>query len=392
MDQLRLYLGIALVCIISVFADPRPVHANDAFDRAYELLLAGQSDDLNRATYELQRAHEADDLRATFMIGTLLNFGHGYERDEGLALQWFEYAADRGMVAAALAASNILFNPETDENLQDFSKSTKYAKQAAAAGSADAMLHLANLLWYGYGLTQDRQEAMRLLHASVELGNSNADTWLGRMYRNDEVAVDTQSIVRDLTPLAEAGNSAAQAKIAPFVYSGWNMPRDTATGEALLLSAAQAGEPSAQFTLCRLAARDKRQKEAFNWCYEAAKQDHVDAMLRLADFYIKGFGTQRDLSTALHLSWSAAFLGSRKALQYVDITYRQIAVDRQNREDAARRAKRNELIMGFIGYILTTPPPDNSVYESQQWKRYQENQRQLQRRVDELSAIGWVGL
>ncbi|MBV7378513.1 tetratricopeptide repeat protein [Maritimibacter dapengensis] len=385
--------AMCLILAACSIAIANPAKSESAFDRGYALLLKGTPDDVARATHELVAASNEGDLRATFIIGTLLQYGVAYERNEAAALKYYLHAADRGLPAAALAASDLFYFPKQNKSLTDNERAFHYAKQAAAAGSSDAMTHLANLYWRGTGVEESQSEAVRLLHTAMELGHADAGTWLGRLYREGTISTDGfDQIVRKITPLAESGDPAAQVSLARIVHSGWNGEPNREVGENLFRRAADAGNSQGQFTMCRFARRDGQASAAYKWCSLAAQQDHVGAMNLLSFAHLKGDAAPRDTSAALHLAWSAAIMGSREGQRLVKRVYDEIAKQKVLAAEAARREKNREAILRFIGWALTPPPPEKDPYLSRQWDQFQQDQQRLQRQVNELSAIAWSGL
>ena len=144
--------------------------------------------------------------------------------------------------------------------------------------------------------------------------------------------------------------------------------------------------------MCRFARRDGQASAAYKWCSLAAQQDHVGAMNLLSFAHLKGDAAPRDTSAALHLAWSAAIMGSREGQRLVKRAYDEIAKQKVLAAEAARREKNREAILRFIGWALTTPPPEKDPYLSRQWDQFQQDQQRLQRQVNELSAIAWSGL
>lgn len=102
-----------------------------------------------------------------------------------------------------------------------------------------------------------------------------------------------------LLPLAEAGNSTAQSKIAHMYYWGEGRPKDDKEHFEWSLRSAQAGNPIGQFDVAtdyyagRGVAKDE--KTGFKWTFAAAAGGDNYAQLALAIRHLNGFGARLDL-------------------------------------------------------------------------------------------------
>lgn len=113
---------------------------------------------------------------------------------------------------------------------------------------------------------------------------------------------DYQTAMRELLPLAEAGDERAQIVVAEFFFNGRGTPSDARQAAQWYLRAAQQGNAVAAAMLGMLyesgngVAQDPR--EAFSWYLKAARAGAVPAQNFLAGLYERGEGTERSLSEA----------------------------------------------------------------------------------------------
>lgn len=113
---------------------------------------------------------------------------------------------------------------------------------------------------------------------------------------------DYQTAMRELLPLAEAGDERAQIVVAEFFLNGRGIPSDAHQAAQWYLRAAQQGNAVAAAMMGMLyelgngVAKDPR--EAFSWYLKAARAGAVPAQNFLASLYERGEGTERSLSEA----------------------------------------------------------------------------------------------
>ncbi|MFS2070984.1 tetratricopeptide repeat protein [Pseudomonas sp. CT11-2] len=123
-------------------------------------------------------------LDAQALLGQILLDGRGIERDQPLALRWFEIAAQRGH----LMARNML--GRCHEHgwgcTADGSIAAGHYRVAAEAGLDWAMYNYANLLATGRGVAENQSQALNLYRRAAELGHAKSMNLLGRYLEEGE--------------------------------------------------------------------------------------------------------------------------------------------------------------------------------------------------------------
>lgn len=121
---------------------------------------------------------------------------------------------------------------------------------------------------------------------------------------------DFATALRELPPLAEQGNAAAQASLAALYALGRGVPVDIATALRWYRLAAGQGHTAAQYNLGQLlrsrqsgALRDPA--EAMTWYRRAADQGHIEAHYKLGLMHANGAAGTQDFILA-HLHWTLA--------------------------------------------------------------------------------------
>lgn len=117
-------------------------------------------------------------LDAQALLGQILLDGRGIERDQPLALRWFEIAARRGH----LMARNMI--GRCHEHgwgcIANATSAAGHYRLAAEAGLDWAIYNYANLLATGRGVVEDQAQALNLYRRAAELGHAKSMNLLGR--------------------------------------------------------------------------------------------------------------------------------------------------------------------------------------------------------------------
>jgi SEL1 protein len=96
-------------------------------------------------------------------------------------LQWYQYSADQGNVAAQAMVGQVL-NAGTHGISRDHSAAAHYLHRAGGAGDAEAMANLGSMYAAGMGVEQDYAQALSWLQKAVERHDKLGLYCLGYMY------------------------------------------------------------------------------------------------------------------------------------------------------------------------------------------------------------------
>jgi localization factor PodJL len=116
----------------------------------------------------LRDAAKAGDPKAMFVVATHYAEGDGVSQDMKKAAQWYEKAADRGLVPAEYRIGN--FYEKGTGVTRDIAKAEDWYEKAAGQGNAGAMHNLAVLYAMGADGKTDNAAAARWFTAAAELG------------------------------------------------------------------------------------------------------------------------------------------------------------------------------------------------------------------------------
>lgn len=132
----------------------------------------------NKAAQAIVAAAGQNLVDAQALLGQILLDGQGIERDQALALRWFQIAARNGHVMAR----NML--GRCHEHgwgcPADLTKAAEHYRLAAEAGLDWGLYNLANLLATGRGVVENQQHAMGCYAQAAHMGHAKSMNLLGR--------------------------------------------------------------------------------------------------------------------------------------------------------------------------------------------------------------------
>ena len=141
-----------------------------------------------------------------------------------------------------------------------------------------------------------KMKVMLILSLLVAATFARADTLDDAFAAYD--AKDWATAVKILTPLAEQGNSVAQANLAYLIYEGKGAKADDAAAAKWYRLAADQGDAYAQYSLGVMYENGKGVpqdlREAVKWWQLSAKQGYAEAQYNLGAMYYNGRGIAKD--------------------------------------------------------------------------------------------------
>lgn len=166
-----------------------------------------------RAAQAILIAAKAGVVDAQALLGQILLEGRGIERDEALALRWFQIAAQGGHLMARNMTGRCLehgWGCAADE-----AAAARNYRLAAEAGLDWAQYNYANLLATGRGIAQDQQLALSLYRQAAEQGHAKSMNLLGRYLEDGQCCPrDLDAAVGWYRRSAEAGDFRGQFSYA----------------------------------------------------------------------------------------------------------------------------------------------------------------------------------
>jgi TPR repeat protein len=191
-------------------------------------------------------------------------------------------------------------------------------RAGAARGDAEAQYHLGSDYYYGHGVKQDYQEAVRWYRKSAMQGSAKARYSLAYCYAHGSgVTRDVDEAIRYLKQAADQGNPQALCQLATMYSEGRDLPWNRTEAFRLYRAAADRGDASGEYGLAYLyshgAAEERDYAEAARWALKAAAKRDVQAESYLGGAYRWGLGVARDSAEATRWYGKAADQGDRAA-------------------------------------------------------------------------------
>lgn len=253
----------------------------------------GAEKDEARAVALLAAAAEQGDAVSLRNLGLLRLEGcAALERDPAEGERLLRRAAEAGDWQACIRAAENCRDPAL--GVPDFDAARNWFRKAAERietmapdeRDAFALFALGQLRFFGEGVAPDRERGLALVERAAELGEPQAQSFLGEVYR-----------------------------------LGKGRPRDLARAFEWHLKAAQAGFAQSQYLVAANywhgdgVAPDP--EESYAWALKAAEQGHAQAAYNVARCLLDGSGTAPDHDAGMEWMRKAADLGSNDAENFL---------------------------------------------------------------------------
>ena len=161
-------------------------------------------------------------------------------------------------------------------------------RRAIEQNDAESQNNLGNVYWFGEGVSEDTEKAVKWYRKAAEQGYAEAQYNLGYCYENGiGIRKDETEAVKWYRKAAEQGYAGAQNNLGYCYENGLGIRRDDAEAVKWYRKAAEQGRVSAQYNLGNAyeygkgVSKDKA--EAVKWYRIAAKQGDEDARIRLKE-------------------------------------------------------------------------------------------------------------
>ena len=192
---------------------------------------------------------ESHEDKLQYRLGWMLHTGTGTEKDDVLAVEYWEHATRLGNVHAQYALGKLWLETGTGDPKQ----AVEWLEKAAKAGNGAAQYALAKIYRDGEHVPQDIEKAVKLFTLSAEQENEYAAYQLGKLYLSGEyLQKDVAEGIRFMETAAEKGNQYAQYALGKLYLCGDDVPRDKEKAVFYLQASAAQGNIYAQFFLDHL--------------------------------------------------------------------------------------------------------------------------------------------
>jgi TPR repeat protein len=219
-------------------------------------------------------------------------------RFEDAPLAVVRVEAEGGDAAAQFELANRLFFGQ--DVAEDRAAAVPWYRKAAEQGHTGAA-HAMGLLYHGgRGVTRDEAEATKWWKRGAELGDASSQYWLGSNYEHGMggLPLDVTQAERWYRKSAEQGNPQAQVSLGDLYAQGEGVQQSDKEAVAWYRKAADQREATGLEALGAMYATGrgvvKDEKKAFDLYSEAADQGFDVSMVSLGNAYARGQGTPKN--------------------------------------------------------------------------------------------------
>lgn len=195
------------------YEDGRGAYVRGDYTHAHELLLP---------------LAEEGNAGAQTILGIMYDYGHGVEKDEVKALDWYLRAAVQGDPAVQYKVGDRFFQGIGTE--QNYREALEWWDLAASGGYSDAQFNLGLMYYRGLVTPPDFVKAADLFKAAALQENSYAQYSLAVMYSFGEgVNKSYAEALKWLEKSAAQGLAQAQFNLGVFYENGYGVENNAAT-------------------------------------------------------------------------------------------------------------------------------------------------------------------
>ena len=251
---------------------------------------------------------------ALFALGLIYEEGKGVPKNNKQAAQYYLRAWEYGKVQKAYEK----IKGFSDQELGD-PKGLAYIHFQATQGKPQYEYLMANILEMGkQGAQQDIEKALEYYKKSAKQNNADALFMLARFYETGKY-VDKNLRLAILYYLQShmAGKQGIEA-----IVSEYNLVHLLGEKDSTLIHfQASQGNAASQFIMYQRYATQNKSQQALAFCQKAAAQNHIKAMMTMAQLYEEGRWVQQSKKNAFAWYHKAATLGWELAELKVSDSY-----------------------------------------------------------------------
>ena len=137
----------------------------------------GVKRDMKEAFGWFKRSGELGYVWGQLNLGAMYRYGHGTPKDTTLAVMWLKKAAEQNNPNAMNELG------ELSKSVKDYSNAMSWFKKAADRKYARACQNIANLYYYGHGVSTNYQKMMEWYKKGAEYGDGESQYQLGIIYK-----------------------------------------------------------------------------------------------------------------------------------------------------------------------------------------------------------------
>ncbi len=266
-----------------------------------------------KGIYWLTKAANNNWPKAQHLLGMAYLDGNGVKKDQGEAVKWLTKSSEQNFSPAQLKLSQ-LYASGTGVK-KDIDKSAKLLIKAAENNDPDALTLQGKYLF----AADHYQSSFKSFEKAATLGNSEAQYFLGIMYRSGiGVKQDIEKSNELLNESALNGEANAQYQLFLLYFNGDGLPKNKKKALIWLERASNQNHLKAQVTYAHQLWVDKKYHQTFQVLQKAVKNKGDPEMLAnaqflIGDLYMSGSGTRQNFAEGFKWTQKAAIAGQMHA-------------------------------------------------------------------------------
>ena len=292
-------------------------HKDAVYRMSFILLASDKEEERDQARQALETAAKDDPSVATRILGEAYLRGMLTPApDPDKAIFWWKRAADAGDVVSVLLIARFYEGQFGFPELKDLKEALANYAKAAGLGNAGAMAALGSRLLSGDEKNRDEKKGREWLKKAIAAKEYSAYLALGDYEEN--VKKDLKAALAEYERGKDAGQVDCMLRTADFYLNGKGVEKDVERGQALLLKAAESGNPVANFRVAAdLLAGEKPEKAnlltGYGHLLAAANGNLPEAQNELGLLYLSGKLGTADTSAGVAWLTRAAQGGNAQA-------------------------------------------------------------------------------
>ena len=292
-------------------------HKDAVYRLSFILLASDKEDERDQARQALETAAKDDPSVAARILGEAYLRGMLTPApDPDKAVFWWKRAADAGDVVSVLLIARFYEGQFGFPELKDPKEALANYAKAAGLGNAGAMAALGSRLLSGDEKNRDEKKGREWLKKAIAAKEYSGYLALGDYEEN--VKKDPKAALAEYERGKDAGQVDCMLRSADFYLTGKGVEKDAERGQALLLKAAEAGNPVANLRVAAsLLAGEKPEKAnlltGYGHLLAAANGNLPEAQNELGLLYLSGKMGTADTSAGVAWLTRAAQAGNAQA-------------------------------------------------------------------------------
>ncbi len=267
-----------------------------------------------------------NNIQAIKAVGDCYYYGNGIGEDFVEALEWYEKSANLGNTDARAMVGYILA-VEHKGITNDKTKGIQYLENAALSGSTTGKSKLGILLYAGVLDKPDYENALSLLSDAAELGEKEAQFYLGLMYDwGRGINQNSAKAAEWFHKSAAQGFLLAENLLGSYYVQGRGVEQNIDKGIELMEKAAAGGIVYAYNYLGDVYFQDKYGRKnlpkAVSYWKQAADQGDATGLSNMGFAYHLGLGVLKNPQIAIEYFEKAAELGEVNAQYQLGVIYK----------------------------------------------------------------------